>query len=121
MAAPRRLTANSASPPILLSGGGSLYGWAFKETTGNTAASFDILDGETANGNLMVPIALTGGQSTRDWFTVRPMPIYQGVFLNVISGTFEGVVWFEPGDPEAEHHIGIVLTVPLTHVALDGS
>ena len=121
MTAPLRLPANSTSPAQLISGSGRLIGWAFLETTGTTAASFVITDGIAASGNLLVPISLTGGQSTRDWNAIHPMPYYQGIGLNAVSGAWEGSVWVMPGDPDAEHHIGVVLTIPLTHIAVDGT
>jgi hypothetical protein len=116
-----RLPADSTYPSQLITGGGRLLGWALLETTGTAAATAVIRDGTAATGNLLVPISLSAGQSTRDWESIHPMPYYQGIFLQNVTGAWEGSIWVQPCDPDEDWHIGVVLTIPITHQSISGT
>jgi hypothetical protein len=77
----------------VLGPGSLLMGWALLETTGVASATAEIWDGQDATGQLLVPISLTAGQSTRDWLAGDGVLSQSGLFLNVVSGTVRGVVW----------------------------
>lgn len=71
-----------------------LFGYSFIETSGNGSASFDILDGNDANGALVSPIALDPGQSRSDWFGGTGIFLQSGPFLKVINGSFRGALFY---------------------------
>lgn len=78
-------------------GGGLLAGYAFRETSGTAGAVIRILDGsEPANGNLLVPISLSAGESTRDWYLPSAIGYINGIYVQVVSGAVEGVVFLAP-------------------------
>lgn len=70
-----------------------LYGYQFIEITGSSPAVIRLLDGGDVNGAEIVSIALTAGQSTRDWFGQPGLLVESGVFLNVVSGAIRGAIW----------------------------
>lgn len=71
---------------------------SWRETTGAAGAIFQLFDGSGPNGTLLDTIALSAGQSTRDTYIRDEYDYYGGLYLNVISGTFEGVM--------VVHHLG---------------
>lgn len=72
-----------------------LLGWALLETTGTAAAEIDILNGQSASSDLVAPIALSSGQSTRDWLGPQGITCDAGLFLSVGSGSVRGALWVE--------------------------
>jgi hypothetical protein len=77
----------------VLGPGSLLMGWALLETGGVAGATVEVWDGQDATGQLLVPITLLAGQSTRDWLAGDGVLSQSGLFLNVVSGTVRGVVW----------------------------
>jgi hypothetical protein len=75
-----------------------LRGWAWIETTGTAAATFDLVDGLDENGQLVVPFSLTAGQSTRDPLIGSGIEIKNGLFLEMLTGSIRGSVWVTPAD-----------------------
>ena len=71
---------------------GMIRWWAFRETTNVFPAVFDFYDGTSAGGQLLLPISLAPGESTRDFAFGHVIPYKVGLFLNVISGGFEPVM-----------------------------
>ena len=74
-----------------------LMGWAFVETTGSAAATFDLYDGVGSGGQLVAPLSLSSGQSTRDLMTGSGIEIRGGLFLDMLTGSIKGAVWLIPG------------------------
>ncbi len=70
-----------------------LYGVGVTETTGQTSAAVQLIDGGDANGTLVTDITLVPSESTRDWYGQPGIRVRSGLFLNVLSGTVRGVVW----------------------------
>lgn len=70
-----------------------LMGWSVSETTGLAAASFDLYDGLDATGIMIASIALTAGQSTRDYLGPWGIMLRTGLFLDMLTGTVKGSVW----------------------------
>lgn len=89
-------TPATAAAKLLAGARGVLVGYAFIETTGTGAATFDLVDGLDANGPVVVPFALTPGQSTRDWFALPGIVIRRGLFLNVLTGSVRGSAFYVP-------------------------
>jgi hypothetical protein len=77
----------------LMGGPGLLMGWGLLETTGAAAATIEIWDGGDTTGQLIVPIALSSAQSTRDWNSPDGILFSRGLFLNVLAGSVRGVLW----------------------------
>lgn len=81
-----------ASSGQLVNTAGCLLLHATRETTGGAAAVYHLYDGSGTGGKLILPVALGGGQSTRDSFTAHAMPFLQGLWFNLDSGVVEGNV-----------------------------
>jgi hypothetical protein len=75
------------------SGASLLMGWSLFETTGTGAAVVEIYDGYDAGAQLLVVIALSPGQSTRDWLAGGGLLSREALFVRVVSGTVRGVAW----------------------------
>lgn len=94
MSKPRRLdVAIPAVSALLDNTAGRITWWSWRETTGGAPATFQLFDGSNDEGSLIVTISLTAGQSTRDYLGPHCLPYSTGLWLEVISGTFEGVVY----------------------------
>jgi hypothetical protein len=86
--------------------GGQVRRMSTRETTGAVQAIFQIWDGTNTGGQLIDTIVLSAGQSTRDYYRIHEYPYHNGLYLAVISGTFEGAVvvchsddWDHEGEP----------------------
>lgn len=71
----------------------TLFGWALKESTGSASAELDIYNGGGTNGQLVAPIALNAGQSTREYWGPEGIRMPAGMFQNATSGTAIGSVF----------------------------
>lgn len=77
---------------VLANSAGRCVGWAIKETTGNTPAELDLKDGTNTDGDLLFPIALSPGESNREWFGPSGISFGVGLFAS-ITGAITGTVW----------------------------
>ena len=88
----------------LAAGSWYLHGWGVLETTGTASATVEIWDGTDTTGQLVVPIALSSGQSARDWIGLDGIAMYAGMLINVVSGSVRGTLWARkkqrPGPPQ---------------------
>lgn len=71
-----------------------LLGFAVVEATGTLPAELDIYDGNNANGALLRPITLNANESTSDYWGPEGVYCEQGPFLNVVSGSVRGALWY---------------------------
>lgn len=76
--------------------GGRIVFWTFRETTGGAPATFRVWDGSSAAGALIAPFSLDPGESVREFPGFHSLPYRVGLFLEVITGTFEGQVTIVP-------------------------
>lgn len=76
----------------LVNTAGCLLLHATRETTGGAAAVYHLYDGSGTGGKLLLPVALSAGQSTRDSFMPHALPFKQGLWFNLDSGLVEGDV-----------------------------
>lgn len=88
--------ATTSTDLTLLTGPFILRGWAFKETTGSAAATFELYDGPDDTTVLVVPINLATSESTRDWLTGNGIIIRTGLFLEMLTGSIKGTIWYTP-------------------------
>lgn len=73
----------------LMTGGAILMGFALAESTGAAAATVNITDG----GNLVVPIALAAGATTREWFGPQGIECRSDITITVVAGSVAGAVF----------------------------
>ena len=88
---PTTLNLPSASKQ-LVNTSGCLTVHATRETTGTTAAVYRFWDGSKAQGTLILPVALSPGESTRDDFRDHHITFRVGLYYELVSGTLEGSV-----------------------------
>jgi hypothetical protein len=87
----------AASGTIQLDNGhGLVRRLSVRETTGTTTATIDVYDGSGTGGILIDSIALSAGQSTRDYYLKDEYPYDGGLFLNV-TGACKGTYVVRPG------------------------
>lgn len=68
-------------------------GFTIRETTGTTAAVVRIWDNASAaSGTVLDEIALSGGQSAREFYPMGGVRAYNGVYVQVVSGAVTGSV-----------------------------
>lgn len=70
-----------------------VYGFSLIETTGAAPANVQIFDGAGPGGSDAIEIALTAGQSTRDWYGAPGLRFQTGAYLNVLAGSVRGALW----------------------------
>lgn len=68
------------------------------ETTGGGAAKVEIYDGSNDQGTLVSVIDLASGTSYNDHFKMYQFPIFNGLYLKVVSGSVKGSVTVIPKD-----------------------
>lgn len=85
----------NASGIIINAGVHAVLGWAVCETSGTANAQCRIHDGNSANGEVFARINLLPNESVRDWYIPRGIRCFTGrLFLEMISGSVEGVVYW---------------------------
>jgi len=77
---------------------GRLAGFSIRETSGAAAAVVRLRDGSDATGDLLSTISLVSGESVRDWFMPSGISFGYGLFLEVLTGVVEAVVYLD-GQP----------------------
>lgn len=68
-----------------------LHGWSWKNPDLAARADVELTDGPT--GQLIVPVTLSPGQSTRDWLSGTGIYVNVGLHVRVLSGTVTGALW----------------------------
>ena len=77
---------NDAS--VAAAAGLRFLGWSAKETTGTTAALFNIVHGATgAAGTVLEYVNLAPGETRSEWHGPKGMPAASGISIDYISGT----------------------------------
>jgi hypothetical protein len=78
----------------LINTGGCLTLHASLETTGSAAATYRLWDGTSnaSTGKLVLPVSLTAGQSTRDFFGLHIVKFTTGLYYELVSGSVQGNV-----------------------------
>lgn len=80
----------------LYTGNAVLLGWSFAETTNSATASLTLNDGPDDTYPEIVRINLAINESTRDYPPGNGILIRTGIFLEILSGSVEGTIWFLP-------------------------
>lgn len=70
---------------------GRLAGFSFRETAGD-AAVIRLRDGFDTSGGLIATTSLAANESVRDWFMPDGISFGSGLYVEILSGTIEGVV-----------------------------
>lgn len=71
---------------------GRLVGCALRETTGAAGAVIRLRHGIDVNGEVLVPITLAAGESTRDAWPLA-VSFIDGLYFELVSGAVEGAVF----------------------------
>lgn len=85
--------ATSASTTVYV-GAAILHGWGFRETSDTARAELEVRDG--AQGQLIVPITLLAGESTRDWLSGTGLYVRTGLYVAMLTGTAQWSLWATP-------------------------
>jgi hypothetical protein len=83
------------SSGLVMGGRGVLRGYSFRETSGTAPAVLRILGGIDAFGALIATVALSPGESVRDYFGESGLRTNIGLYLQLVSGVVEGSVWYQ--------------------------
>jgi hypothetical protein len=86
---------------LVLPGGdvGILMGWSLTETSGVAVAQLRLHDGLTAATEQFCRVNLAAGESNRDTIGKMGVVCSTGrVFLSIITGSVEGVLYWIPAD-----------------------
>jgi hypothetical protein len=70
-----------------------LGGYGLAESTGAANAQLNIIDGQDANGRIVIPITLLPGQSVRDHFGQNHVYLESGCTIAIVSGAVSGSIW----------------------------
>lgn len=84
--------ASTASDTTVSTDSKVVMGWSFGASAD---AKIFIRDGDDANGRVIAVIYLLGGQSVVDHFGPVGIQFYDGVYVDMVSGTAEGCIWME--------------------------
>jgi hypothetical protein len=78
----------------------NFHGVGLKESTGAASVTFNLRDGSSSAGSLVLPYTLTAGQSVREWLGTDGVTFEGGLFLEVVSGSAVGSVFLseDPGE-----------------------
>lgn len=74
----------------LVSGSGCLTWHSTHEASGSAAASYSLVDGAAGNGQQLAYVALSAGESTRDFIGLHALPFLESLTLVVESGALGG-------------------------------
>ena len=81
---------------------GRVVYWSFAETAG-AAAKFRLWDSSSAAGVMLATFSFAAGWSVREFPGFHSLPYKTGLYLEVVTGTIEGVVSVLPwADSDAE-------------------
>lgn len=84
---------NAASNLTELEGGVLLLGWSIIETSGVSPVTLNIVNGGDNNGEVIAPISLTAGQSTRDLVPNPGLLIDKALTVVIVAGAARGSLW----------------------------
>ena len=76
----------------LVGGSGCITWHSTYETTGAAAAEYKLHDGAASNGQELMYVTLTAGQSTRDYIGLHALPFIDSLYLDIVSGSVGGSI-----------------------------
>lgn len=86
------------SDTLICGGAGRIVYVAVRESTGGAAATFSLVDGTPAGGQVIVPYSLLAGQSARDNFYPHGIPYTGDLWYDLDTGSLTGSVYVVPED-----------------------
>lgn len=84
---------NAGTEQLLLARSGRLCGYAIVEPTATAGVDAIIYDGQDAKGSMLIPAFLIAGRRADLWLGEWGAPIERGLFLHMIGGQLDGVIW----------------------------
>lgn len=85
----------SGGPQLVSAVSGGLVGWAVWCSDPAANGQLNIRDGIDATGDLIAPITLQPGESTRDHFGPAGLAYTKGLFLEFSGGAISGAVFLQ--------------------------
>lgn len=82
-----------AASRLVVGFGSVLHGWAIAESTGAAVAKVRIHDGRDAASPVVAPIALPASGTSIIYATGRGIECEVGVYLEVVAGSVEAVLY----------------------------
>lgn len=70
-----------------------LFGWAVRNASATTLASFDVYDGTDHSGVSVFPVNLAANEASREWFGPNGIEFKNGVYFNVTAQHVTGAVF----------------------------
>lgn len=89
----RSMVASTGTGVRVMSSPGRIAGFSVRETTGAGPALVMLHDGADIGGDLVMTISLSAGESARDWFWPGGISLTYGLFVEVATGSIEGVAY----------------------------
>lgn len=81
---------NVTASAAVLNRVGTYHGFSLRETTGSAAALVRVFDDpDSANGTVLDEIALSAGESAREYYSPG-LPALTGVYYQLVSGAATG-------------------------------
>lgn len=81
-----------AASGLLINASGCLVLHATRETTGSAAAVYRLWDSGNNSGQLLLPVSLSQGESTRDYIQAHHLTFKTSLYFELVSGAIEGMV-----------------------------
>lgn len=86
----------AAGSRVIDAGPGLLGGWTVRETTGSASAAAVLRDGAAEEATAVAEIAVASGASGSQVCPVPGIVVFSGLWLQVVSGAWEGSAWWLP-------------------------
>jgi hypothetical protein len=87
-----------AASAALLTTGAVVFGWSLIEPTGAAGAVALLIDGASADGDIAGAISIAAGGESIHSTTGRGVLFERGVYVQVVSGTLTGAIYYERSD-----------------------
>lgn len=81
-----------AASGSLITGSGYIVYWSALDTTVMGGSVFELYDGNDANGQLLIAVSTTAGESTSEYIGKRLLFYTKSLYYNLASGAIEGAV-----------------------------
>lgn len=93
----------TAASSKLITGSGYIVYWSALDTTVSTGSVFQLVDGQDANGQLLIDVSTTAGESTSEYIGKRLLFYTKSLYFNLVSGTISGAVTVHACDSAEEY------------------
>lgn len=81
-----------AASGLLVNLGGAITYWSVRDTTDSSGSVFQVYDGNSTAGVLMIDVSTTAGESTSEYIHRGHLRFRSGLYFHLASGAVEGSV-----------------------------